>query len=75
MADEHMTENTTFNLGNSATSQENLPAVQDTPPGMLSKIGNQAPAGYEPGYSAPARREYEDSFTFKLGSALAAWAE
>ena len=75
MADEHMTENTTFNLGNSATSQENLPAVQDTPPGMLSKIGNQAPAGYEPGYSAPARREYEDSFTFKLGSALASWGE
>ena len=74
MADENMTENATFNLGNSATA-EGLPAVQDTPPGMLSKIGNQAPAGYEPGYSAPARREYEDSFMFKVGSALASWGE
>ena len=75
MADENMTENATFNLGNSATPEGGLPAVQDTPPGMLSKIGNQAPAGYEPGYSAPARREYEDSFTFKIGSALASWGE
>ena len=68
-----MTENATFNLGNS--TEQALPVVQDTPPGMLSKIGTQAPAGYTPGYSAPARREYEDSFTFKLGSALASWGE
>lgn len=84
MADENMTEDATFNLGNSANSdlanidvnpQGNLHAYpQGGAPGN-TEVMKKAPAGYEPGYTAPARRQYEDSFTFKLGAALASWGE
>mgnify|MGYP001593408662 FL=1 len=83
MADENMTENATFNLGNSANSQPNdidaypqsdlNPYTQSIAPSKQAVT--KSPAGYEPGYTSPVRRQYEDSTMFKIGAALASWGE